>query len=218
MLIFFADRHHRERRNNAAYPAVESSPDFARLLLTKISVFTDAGHLESPFSGSILCPMQPPPLTGGKIMKIFIKSVILLALLMLAMVCSAQKGAGDPIGISGQGIIPDLHQFEGTVTKIHSGPCPYTTGQSANGMHIMLEADTVILNIHLGPVAAVSDSFADREGEALSVTAFRTDKLPVNHYIAKEVILEDGTVIVLRDENLKPVWAGKQPNRKRRKS
>jgi hypothetical protein len=48
------------------------------------------------------------------------------------------------------------------------------------------------------------------------MTVFQTDKLPKDQFIAKEVAI-NGESTVLRDDKLKPVWAGKNPKGKMRK-
>ncbi len=146
-------------------------------------------------------------------MKSFIKSVILLTLLVTTIVGYSQKGTGENKGVSRQELNSELLELEGTIETIESGPCKYTTGKSVSGTHLIIKLQMETLNIHLGPTAEVSRYFNGTEGEYIAMIVFRTNKLPEDHYIAKEIIL-NGQSIVLRDEDLRPVWAGNTGKKK----
>jgi len=85
-----------------------------------------------------------------------------------------------------------------------------TTGRSLLGSHfIMTTADKKKVNIHLGPAGTVD--FVTKnlsEGQKVQVAAFRTDKMKVGHYVAQTLTFDSRTV-ELRDENLRPAWAGR---------
>ena len=147
-------------------------------------------------------------------MNTLLKFIMLAVLLFLAIIALAQKGTGNPDGISRQGLNPELMEFNGTIESIESGPCKYVTGKSQNGTHLLLQTEEKTLNIHLGPTAEINKRFSGEEGDKISLVAFSTDKLPEDHYIAKELMIE-GETVVLRDENLKPVWAGKRAKRRK---
>ncbi len=121
----------------------------------------------------------------------------------------AQKGMGDPTGVARQAVKPEVVSLTGKVVSVESGPCELTTGPAAIGTHVMLETeDGESLNVHLGPQVAVAE-LAKRlkRGTALSISAFRTEKMPEGHYVAQSLTLGNKT-IELRDASLRPVWAG----------
>jgi len=121
----------------------------------------------------------------------------------------AQKGMGELSGVARQAVKPEVVSLTGKVTAVESGPCELTTGRASIGTHVMLETeDGESLNVHLGPQVAVAE-LAKRlkRGTALSVRAFRTDKMPEGHYVAQSLTLRNKT-IELRDASLRPVWAG----------
>jgi hypothetical protein len=121
----------------------------------------------------------------------------------------SQKGAGDPTGIARQADKPEVISLSGKVTAIESGPCERTTGRAGIGTHVLLETTQGdSLNIHLGPKAAVEKIAKQLAvGQSVEVKAFRTDKLPEDNYVAKSIKL-DGKTLKLRDDSLRPVWAG----------
>ena len=124
----------------------------------------------------------------------------------------AQKGIGDQTGVAREAVKPQVSTFSGNLVEIRIGLCEKTTGRSLVGTHLFLETpDGKSLNIHLGPAAAVADIVAKlsvREKHDLTVKAFRTGKMPENNYAAQSITF-DANTIVLRDNTLRPVWAGK---------
>jgi len=137
-----------------------------------------------------------------------------LALLWAAMAtpADAQKGMGDPTGMARQAVKPDVVSLSGKVLGVESGPCEMSTGRSSIGTHFLLETPKDgKLNVHLGPAGAVAH-IADQlaVGREVSVEAFRTEKMPENHYVAKSLAL-DGKTIQLRDETLRPFWLAAGP-------
>jgi hypothetical protein len=120
----------------------------------------------------------------------------------------AQTGMGEPTGVARQAIKPETVSFSGKLVEIKTGPCEKTTGRSPIGTHILLEiAKGEKLNIHLGPAAAVADTVAKLSvGQEVTVKAFRTEKMPDNHYTARSLTFGK-TTVELRDAGLRPVWA-----------
>jgi hypothetical protein len=121
----------------------------------------------------------------------------------------AQRGVGEPVGVARQAVKPETVTLVGTVTKVETGPCENTTGRSPLGTHFSMEgAKGKVLNIHLGPTAMVEFVAGDLTKDMeITVEAFRTEKMKDGHYVAKSLSYGDRTV-TLRDENLRPVWAG----------
>lgn len=135
--------------------------------------------------------------------------VIFVCLSALTITGYSQKGVGESKGISRQGLNPEIVTLKGTVDDIKVGPCKYTTGRFVSGTHLMVETtEKKTLNIHLGPTVEISKFVEGLEGKAIEVKAFRTKKLPDNNYIAKELTYQ-GETTVLRNETLKPFWAGR---------
>lgn len=120
----------------------------------------------------------------------------------------AQRGMGDSTGVARQAVKPEVVTLSGSVLKVTTEPCKMTTGPAYLGTHFLLTTPQgEDLNIHLGPADAVAYVAEQlRVGENVNVDAFRTAKMPENHYVAQSVAL-DGTAIQLRDEGLRPLWA-----------
>lgn len=138
-----------------------------------------------------------------------LKFALFISFCLVAFTSYSQKGTGDKNGVSRQQLNPELLKMEGTIEKVESGPCKYTTGKSIKGTHLMVKTEDGLVNIHLGPMTEVSKLLSANEGDQIKITVFKTDKLPKDQFIAKEIILNEEH-IVLRDENLKPVWSGKK--------
>ena len=145
----------------------------------------------------------------------FWKSLCFVAAATLPWAASAfaQRGVGESVGLAQQGTKPAAVELAGTLSAIEIRPCKHTTGHAMVGAHLILKApDQKELNVHLGPAYATK-SFVNKleVGERLSVQAFRTEKMPAEHYVAKKVVAEDAT-LVLRDDTLRPTWAaGDEP-------
>jgi hypothetical protein len=128
----------------------------------------------------------------------------------------AQKGMGDREGVARQAEKPKVVALSGKVLSVESGPCENTTGRATVGTHLMLKsAQGKELNVHLGPEAAV-EPVARRlsKGMKIDVKAFRTDKMPKAHFVAQSIRIGEET-LELRDDALRPVWAGGAWNRGR---
>jgi len=134
--------------------------------------------------------------------------VCLTIALLVAPLAYAQKGIGDSRGVAQQGENPAVVSLLGNVLEVKTGPCESTTGRAETGTHFLLEtADGQKLNIHLGPETAVADITEQLcEGKAVSVQAFRTDKMPESHFVAQSLSLDSRT-FTLRDDGLRPIWS-----------
>ena len=140
-------------------------------------------------------------------------SAVGLAFVAFTMVVSsavAQRGVGQPAGVARQATLPQLVTLTGTVTQVEIAPCEATTGRAVLGTHFLMEApDGETLNIHLGP-GGIVDSVAKelKKGQEVEVEAFRTNAMKANQYVARTVEC-DGRMVTLRDETLRPFWAGR---------
>jgi hypothetical protein len=133
--------------------------------------------------------------------------VIVMGLVFSSSV-EAQRGTGEQEGVAQQGIRPEVQTIIGVLKEIKTDPCERTTGPSPIGTHLIFEADNDQLNVHLGPASEVGDVIGMvRVGDTLEVRAFRTPRLPDNQFIAVSVKSGD-QVIELRDDSLRPRWAG----------
>ena len=121
----------------------------------------------------------------------------------------AQKGAGGQVGVARQNPKPNLETLSGTVVAVETQPCEKTTGGGIVGTHVMLKTEKgETLNIHLGWADAVAETAKQlTAGKNIEVMAFRTDKLPEGHYVAQSLKF-DGKTVQLRDDSLRPEWAG----------
>ncbi len=123
----------------------------------------------------------------------------------------AQRGTGEAVGLARQGVQAEPVHLEGTLERVETGPCKHTTGEAVIGVHLFLRvADDQLINLHVGAAEAVS-SFTDslEPGTTLRVEAFRTERLPDNHYIARVIETEDESFEV-RNEDLQPFWAAER--------
>jgi len=126
----------------------------------------------------------------------------------------AQRGMGDASGVVQQGLRPEIVTLKGKVLRVITGPCAQSTGRFGIGTHFILQPEHgPEQNVHLGPAHLVQAAVRLlAQGEAVSVQAFRTEKMPPGHYNAITLTLDKQT-ICLRDQTLKPVWAGQAPLR-----
>ena len=121
----------------------------------------------------------------------------------------AQRGMGDSVGMARQGIVPELVNVSGELLSIDTHPCKNTTGCGVTGTHVTLKTeDGEVLNIDLGWATGVEPIVRQLSvGQHLEVTGFRTEKMPEGQYVAKSLKL-NGETVQLRDESLRPIWAG----------
>jgi hypothetical protein len=133
---------------------------------------------------------------------------VLLSMLLLVDPVTAQRGTGERKGIAREAVKPAVQKIVGTLKEIKTGPCEEATGGSPIGTHLILEADKATYNLHLGPVSEVKDVVGIVSvGEKVEATVFRTARLPKDHFVAVTVKSGDEE-IVLRDDSLRPRWAG----------
>jgi hypothetical protein len=121
----------------------------------------------------------------------------------------AQRGMGDAEGLARRGLQPELTKVSGKLVRIETHPCQQTTGQGILGTHVgLLTPEGQTLDIDLGWAAAV-ESIAARLviGQPLDAVVFRTDSMPEGRWVAKSLTI-DGDVLALRDDRLRPFWAG----------
>ena len=144
-------------------------------------------------------------------MRSTLTSLVVVALLAstLTPLAYGQKGMGDPTGVARQIPKPEVKTLSGTVVAVETQPCEKTTGHGLIGTHILLKTEKgENLNVHLGWADAVVETAKQLAvGKKVEVTAFRTDKMSEGHYVAQTLTF-DGKTVQLRDENLRPVWAG----------
>ena len=139
-------------------------------------------------------------------------SGIILIAALAALFCStaayAQKGMGDYTGIAREPIKPPITRLSGIVHEIRTHPCEHTTGKAEIGTHLILKSSqNQEFNIHLGPATAVADIVKQLAvGKEIEVFGFHTEKMPSNHYVAKQLVI-GGRSIDLRDASLRPFWA-----------
>ncbi len=148
-------------------------------------------------------------------------TMLLIGALALCAVSAAhaQRGRGEPVGLARQGVQPERVEIMGTIDRIETAPCGRTTGSAYVGTHIFLRTeDGKEINMHIGSAEAVKpvvEQFSP--GDALEVTAFRTDLLEPNHYVAV-TIRHDEEVYEIRDEYLSPFWSGQRGDRRDRRA
>jgi hypothetical protein len=125
----------------------------------------------------------------------------------------AQRGVGEKSGVAQRPIRPEVERLHGRILKVVTAPCKLTTGRSSDGTHLVIETDAgTRLNVHLGPADAIADEVAGLvKGRKITIDGFRTSNLAPGHYVARSIQQADGQRIELRDENLRPRWAGRAP-------
>jgi hypothetical protein len=134
-----------------------------------------------------------------------------LAVLTFTPLTYGQRGVGESVGMARQATRPPLVTIEGTLTAVKTGPCERTTGRAGGGTHLLLQnSEGKTINLHLGPTTVVA-SFVNglKTGDHVTAKAFRTDKLPADNYVAVSATVGEKS-LTLRDETLRPTWAGQQ--------
>lgn len=142
--------------------------------------------------------------------KCLVAALATFCLVASSTLAHAQRGMGDSSGMARRAVKPELTTLSGKIVSVVTAPCEKTTGRSEAGTHMFLEdSEGEQWNVHLGEAAALRKIVPKlQEGLQVKVTAFRTDKMPEGHYVAKSLSLEN-EVIELRDDNLRPFWAGR---------
>lgn len=135
--------------------------------------------------------------------------VVLAALIAASPVALAQRGLGDEQGVVRQGVETERVSVEGKIKEIVVEECENTTGPFAVGMHLLVTtAEDKQYNVHLGPAVLIKGMIEPlKTDQAVTVQAFRTEKMAADDLVAVELKFGAKTVR-LRDENLRPVWAG----------
>lgn len=137
--------------------------------------------------------------------------VALVALMTMAPGAWAQRGMGDDEGVVWQAVETKKIAIEGTIKEIVVEKCENTTGPFEVGMHLLVTTgEGKQYNVHLGPAVLIKNLVEPlKEDQSVTVQAFRTEKMPAKDLVAVELKF-DGKTVRLRDENLRPVWAGRQ--------
>jgi hypothetical protein len=144
---------------------------------------------------------------GRKGIVIFLSTLLLL---IWSFTAHAQRGMGDSEGVAQQILKPCLVHVSGRLQEIKTHPCENTTGKADLGTHLILKDNQdQELNIHLGPTPVLSKTVKRLKlGGKIELLGFRTDKLPLNQYVAKTLIF-GSNIIQLRNSDLRPYWAGR---------
>lgn len=143
-----------------------------------------------------------------KTRSVSLASAILVAL-VLDTAALGQKGRGEPTGVARETSQPAVVTLSGRVLAVETGPCQMSSGRAYVGTHFLLKTTKGReLNIHLGP-ATVVRPIADqlKVDQPIIVYGFRTEKMPKDHYAAQSLVLGKKS-IELRDQTLRPFWAG----------
>lgn len=137
--------------------------------------------------------------------------VVLAALMMMAPAALAQRGMGDHEGVVRQAVETENTVIEGKIKEIVVEECENTTGPFEVGMHLLVTTgEDKQYNVHLGPAALIKNLVEPlKANQSVTVQAFRTEKMPAEDLVAVELKF-DGKTVRLRNENLRPVWAGGQ--------
>ena len=139
------------------------------------------------------------------------KHILLAALLFgLPFFGHAQKGVGNQSGIARGNSVEIKDHVSGSIQEIINEPCTQTTGRFSKGSHLLVKTEgeeSNTINVHLGPTSMVSGMTDQMNtGQLVDLTLIKTEDLPDNHYIAKELSSGNNTY-ELRDDNLRPFWA-----------
>lgn len=140
------------------------------------------------------------------------KLVVIVVLTVLMTTNTAtwgQRGVGGNEGVVRQTIETQRMSIKGTVKEIIIETCENTTGPFGIGMHLLLTTgEKKQYNVHLGPAVIVRNLVEPlEEGQSVTVQAFRTQKMPTEDFVAITLKF-NGKTVRLRDENLRPTWAG----------
>lgn len=121
----------------------------------------------------------------------------------------AQRGIGGHTGIVREPEKAELATLKAVVTEVNSHPCGKTTGRAPVGTHVLARNKAgEELNIHLGPADKVREIAGQLvPGTQVKFRVFRTREMAENHYVAITLSF-GGKVLRLRDERLRPFWAG----------
>lgn len=146
-------------------------------------------------------------------MNYLLKTLTIIAGLLFvgATAVDAQKGQGNLTGMGQELVKPMIVELSGELVDIKTGPCEHTTGHAIIGTHLFIRdaATDRVVNIHMGAAYAVEEFVNDLTiGHRVNVRGFPTELLDIDNYIAVD-LESDGSNLTLRDDNLRPVWAGR---------
>ena len=100
-------------------------------------------------------------------------------------------------------------RFTGTVTEVQRTQPRATGGRGMGGIHLVLDAESGVMTVHVGPAAYVdSKAFAFEKGDALIVTGSKVKMDGADVVLARE-ITKGGQVLTLRNEKGFPLWSGR---------
>ena len=121
----------------------------------------------------------------------------------------AQKGKGDVEGIAQKAEKPEVVEISGKLKRVKIGPCEKSTGRAEEGVHLLLQDEKENeINLHLAPKDVVGPVVKDvRISQKVTAKAYQTEKCAEHEYIAQNFSFNDKTYR-LRDEKLRPYWAG----------
>ncbi len=150
-------------------------------------------------------------------------AAVAAAILGLGDTASAQRGLGEWEGVAQRATLPPVIELRGRIEEIDVAPCEATTGRALAGVHMFVLSDDEPvggsvaqtkgkhrLNVHLGPAEVLEDEVNDlrKTDREVQVIAFRTEAMEEGHYVARSIRIDEKTTLELRDENLRPLWAG----------
>ncbi len=94
----------------------------------------------------------------------------------------------------------------GTVASVDEHP---GMGMMGSGTHLQLSTGTETLDVHLGPTRWLADhKYTFSKGDQITVIGSRTKIDDTDALIARQID-KAGTTMTLRDENGRPLWAGR---------
>lgn len=137
--------------------------------------------------------------------------VVSAVLMATAAKTWGQRGMDDSEGVIRQAVETQRIAIEGTVKEVLIETCENTTGPFETGLYLLLTTgEDKTYNVHLGPAVIVKDMVEPlNAGQSVTVQAFRTEKMPAEHFVAV-LLTFNGKTVRLRNESLRPVWAGRQ--------
>ena len=108
-------------------------------------------------------------------------------------------------------ILPvELVELNGVALRVDETLCNHVMEKPTSGVHLIVTTDEFNeVTVHLGPVWTIPGNWTQGiEGQPVHLVVFSTDKLPNNHFIAKELRWGHHE-FQLRDGYLKPFWANR---------
>ncbi len=141
--------------------------------------------------------------------------MVMIYAFMLSMSVSAapQRGAGQGPGMARQFDPPPLQTILGTVEEIQMIPSPMIP-PGRLGLHLEVrDRAGRLMDLHMGPAAALSRLSRQLEpGERIRARVYKADWMPRRSYVVQQISF-GGETFSLRDEQLRPFWAGRGSQR-----